>query len=138
MMANTMALQSESTVTVLDLTNYWCKTLGIQSKDLGCGVRRTDKGIQIDNQTSHPQIDDVILLIKVLQEYFEELTATKRIHLHILWDWVYKQKKPLTKKHCKQLTRLITQLENHRYHIKKNKQKQRQRIKALKNPAIAR
>ena len=96
------------------LTNYWCRTLGIHSKDL----------------IYHPQIDDVVILVKVLKEYFNELTASKRIHLHILWDWVYRQKKALTKRQCKQLTRLIHQLENIRHHRKHTQEKLRQKIKS--------
>jgi hypothetical protein len=96
------------------LTNYWCRTLGIHSIDL----------------TKHPQIDDVIILVKVLQEYLKELTASKRIHIYILWDWVYRQKKALTKRQCKQLTRLIHQLENIRHHRKRNQEKLRQKIKS--------
>jgi len=94
------------------LTRYWCRTQGIHDKDL----------------LKHPQIDDVIILVRVIQEYFQELTASKRIHLHILWDWVYRQKKPLTKRQCKQLTRLIHQLENIRYHRQQNLIKARDKI----------
>lgn len=95
------------------LTRYWCRTLGIHSKDID----------------QHPQIDDVIILIKVLKEYLNELQDSKRLHLAILWDWVYKQKKALTQRQCKQLTRLIYRLEATRYHKKLRLDKKRRKIR---------
>jgi len=98
------------------LTRYWCRTQGIHLKDI----------------EAHPQIDDVIILITFLKEYVNELKDSKRIHLAILWDWVYKQKKALTKRQCKQLTRLINQLEATRYHKKRRLDQKRNRIRQLR------
>ena len=95
------------------LTRYWCRTLGIHSKDL----------------ETHPQIDDVIILISFLKEYLKDLKESKRIHLHILWDWVYRQKKALTNKQCKQLTRLIYQLESTRFHRQRRLEQARKKVK---------
>lgn len=103
------------------LTRYWCRTLGIHLKDI----------------EAHPQIDDVIILIKFLQEYLQELKESKRIHLHILWDWVYTQKKALTKKQSKQLTRLIHQLEATRYHKNRRLDEKRNKIRQIrKTPTL--
>ena len=92
-----------SPVTVLDLTNYWCRTLGIHSKDLGCGVKHTDKGIIIDNQASHPQIDDVILMIKFIKEFRKYFNNDDRIASFVIWDWCYTKRLPLKKRHFKRL-----------------------------------
>jgi hypothetical protein len=128
--------KSHSPVTVQDLTNYWCRTLGIHSKDLGCGIKFTNTGIELDSQSTHAQIDDVIVLIKFLQEYLNELPNSHRIRLHTLWHWVYTEKKTLTKRNHRQLKRLTRQLENRRFQKQQAKQKAREKIKALKNPAI--
>jgi hypothetical protein len=128
--------KSHLPVTVKDLTNYWCRTLGIQSKDLGCGIKFTDTGVQLDSQSTHAQIDDVIVLIKFLQEYLNELPNSHRIRLHMLWHWVYTEKKALTKRNHRQLKRFTRQLENRRFQKQQAKQKAREKIKALKNPAI--
>ena len=128
--------KSHLPVTVKDLTNYWCRTLGIQSKDIGCGIKFTDTGVQLDSQSTHAQIDDVIVLIKFLQEYLNELPNASRIRLHTIWHWVYTEKKALTKRNHRQLKRLTRQLENRRWQKQQAKQKAREKIKALKNPAI--
>lgn len=97
------------------VTNYWCRTLGIHSEDL----------------TKHPQIDDVILLIKFLQEYEKELTPKQRVHIHIIWDWCYRQKKPLTKKYLKAIEKVIYRLHQVRNLKAQATRKARQKIKAL-------
>jgi hypothetical protein len=129
-MAN-ITQQSHSTVTVLDLTNYWCKTLGIQSKDLGCGVRHTDKGIQIDNQTSHPQIDDVILLIKFIKEFNSFFNNDDRIAVHVIWTWCYSQKLPLKKRHFKRLLNIGTRARRKRFFKQAQLDTARQKIRTL-------
>ena len=97
------------------LTNYWCRTLGIHSKDL----------------TTHPQIDDVILLIKFIQEYEKEFTPKQRVYVFVMWDWVYKQRKPLSKKYLKAMTKIIYRLQQIRNLKAISIKKARQKIKAL-------
>jgi GTPase involved in cell partitioning and DNA repair len=97
------------------LTNYWCKTLGIKAEDL----------------TRHPQIDDVILLIKFIQEYEKELTPKQRVYVYIMWDWCYKKYNPLSKKYLKALTKIIHRLQQVRNLKATASKKARQKIKAL-------
>ena len=98
------------------LTNYWCKTLGIKANDL----------------TQHPQIDDVILLIKFINEYEKEFTPKQRVYVYIMWDSCYIKYKPLSEKYLKALTKLIHRLQQVRNLKTKHKQKARQKIKALR------
>lgn len=120
-------------------TNLWCKELGIKSADLGCQYRVGEDGKILKEIQPHPQIDDVIILVRFLREYLNELADSKRVHLHIMWNWVYTQKKPLTKKYLKQLNRLATQLNNIRHNKAKRRAHQIKKIKALRqNPTIAR
>jgi hypothetical protein len=131
-------IQSLSITEKIHYTNLWCKELGIKSADLGCQYRIGEDGKVYKEVQAHPQIDDVILLIKFLQEYLDDLIPTKRVYLHIIWNWVYTQKKPLTKRHLKNLHKLTIKMNNLRYNKGKRWEKQRQRIKAFKNPTIAR
>ena len=97
------------------VTNYWCRTLGIHSKDLH----------------THPQMDDVILLIKFIQEYEKEFTPKQRIYAYVMWDWCYSKRKPLTKKYLKALTKIIYRLQQVRNLKKQATRKARKKIKAL-------
>ena len=97
------------------LTNYWCKTLGIKAEDL----------------TRHPQIDDLILLIKFIQEYEKELTPKQRVYVYIMWDSCYIKHKPLSKKYLKALTKIIHRLQQVRNLKAAATNKARQKIKAL-------
>lgn len=98
------------------VTNYWCRTLGIHSKDL----------------ETHPQIDDVILLIKFIQEYGKEFTPKQRVYVYVIWDWCYNKRKPLSKKYLKALTKIGHNLNHIRKEKQKHKQQARQKIKALR------
>ena len=97
------------------LTNYWCRTLGIHSKDL----------------MEHPQIDDVIILIKFIKEYEKEFTPKQRIYVYIVWDWCYAKRKPLSKKYLKALTKILYRLQQVRNLKAKSTKQARQKIKAL-------
>jgi hypothetical protein len=97
------------------LTNYWCRILGIHSKDL----------------IAHPQIDDVILLIKFIKEFQKEFTPKQRVYVYIMWDWCYTKRKPLSNKYLKALTKIIYRLQQIRKLKTKANKRVRQKIKAL-------
>jgi hypothetical protein len=97
------------------ILGYWCRTLGIKLQDLD----------------RHPQIDDVILLIKFIQEYEKEFTPKQRIYVYVIWDWCYTKCKPLTKKYLKALTKIIYRIHQVRNLKAQATHKARQKIKAL-------
>jgi hypothetical protein len=98
------------------VTNYWCRTIGIRSEDL----------------TTHPQIDDVVLLVKFIQEYHSEFSNKQRMSVYIIWDSCYYKRKPLGKKYLKALQQLGEKL-NHIRNLKaQHKQTLRQKIKSLR------
>jgi hypothetical protein len=98
------------------VTNYWCRTQGIHNRDLD----------------THPQIDDVVILIKFIEEYQRDFTAKQRIYSYVIWDWCYKQRKPLSNKYLKALTKTIRQIESRRTSKQKQLRHTRQKIKALR------
>jgi len=100
------------------LTRYWCRTLGIHDKDL----------------LTHPQIDDVILLIKFIDEFGKDLRPKQRVETYLIWDSCYKKRRPLGKKYLKALNHIGNQILYIRNEKQKHKQKLRQKIKALIKP----
>jgi hypothetical protein len=97
------------------VTNYWCRTLGIHNTDLH----------------THPQMDDVVLLVKFIQEYEKEFTPKHRIQLYIIWDWCYNKRKPLTKKYLKALERTIYSIRHIRNLKARSVKRARRKIKAM-------
>ena len=98
------------------VTNYWCRTQGIHYQDL----------------TTHPQIDDVIMLIKFIEEYQRDFTAKQRVELHLIWHSCYNNKKPLGKRYLKALTHIGQRITQIRHHKAQYLVKARERIKALR------
>ena len=70
-------------------TNYWCRTMGIHNKDLD----------------THPQMDDVMLLIH-FRDLEPMLNIQERNFLVGLWESCYKQKWPIKRKTIAKLENL--------------------------------
>ena len=66
---------------------YWCKTKGITKKDL----------------ESHPQIDDVILLLKYRADCWHRLNTSEQAVWGAFWGQTYKKRKALRNKSLKKL-----------------------------------
>jgi hypothetical protein len=96
------------------VTNYWCRTLGIHNRDLD----------------QHPQIDDVIILIKFIQEYEREFTPKQRVLAWVMWDWCYVKRRPLTKKYLKALEKTIYMIRHIRNLKASANKRSRQQLKA--------
>jgi hypothetical protein len=82
------------------LLGYWIKRFGINRNDL----------------TSHPQIDDLMLLIRFRAEFWD-MNRTLKNKFDRSWDWVYNHKMPLKKNHLNNLTRIgktVTKWRNNR------------------------
>lgn len=98
------------------VTNYWCRTKGIQSTDL----------------ETHPQMDDVILLIQYRDAMWSKLNKSEQAHWGAVWDWCYHKKHSLKRKHLAKLE-LITEQATTRYQLQQNQlAKARQRIHQLR------
>jgi hypothetical protein len=76
-------------------TNYWCKTLGIKSKDL----------------EDHPQIDDVIMLIRLRQDLWSLMSINEQSIWSGIWSWVYHHKYILTKKNLDKLEKIVSNIQ---------------------------
>lgn len=98
---------------------YWARTKGIKQQDL----------------TQHPQIDDIILLIKYRDSIWGKLNKPEQSSWAGIWSWVYTKGYPLKKKHLKKLEQVYTTATDR--HLQKliKQAEQKQRIKALRqNP----
>lgn len=114
-MANSPLTKSELT----HYTNLWCRQKGIHSSDL-------------DN---HPQVDDVVLMLKWRDAMWIKLNASEKAVWGAYWSIVYHKQRPIHKKALRKLEQItITASDRHlKASIKLAQQKQR--IKALRqNP----
>lgn len=77
---NAQALEQEQ------LIGFWIKRHGISRNDL----------------LKHPQIDDVIFLLKFRTE-FQDMNNFRKRQFERIWSWVYQGKYAIKAKHLKQL-----------------------------------
>jgi hypothetical protein len=73
------------------LVGYWIKRFGLTRRDL----------------ESHPQIDDLMFLIKFRAEFWDMNRGLKSKYFKA-WDWVYNKHLPLKKNHLNNLHRIGT------------------------------
>lgn len=93
------------------MIDRWCLRKGIRRRDL----------------ERHPRLDDVILLLRIRQEYATELRSNRRLlgTLDAYWGMVYKEQKTLQSKSYIKLEILVEQLE-------KIRQREQLKIKIIK------
>jgi hypothetical protein len=123
-MTRNMTLNGKPMLDNLPLTNYelthytnmWCRSVGIKSRDL----------------TKHPQIDDVIILVKFHQEFWFDLDSQQRGVWAALWSWVYHKQFSLKAKHLNKLANITASVIGRRTKAEKT----RQHIKALRESII--
>lgn len=99
------------------LIGYWVKRFGISKKDL-------------DN---HPQIDDLMLLIKIRNEFYKDFKAKHKKFFDNTWNWVYNNKLPLKAKQIRTLGYYTEGTIRHRQNIQAGRntiKKQREYLKA--------
>jgi hypothetical protein len=109
-------------------TNEWCRSIGIKSKDLGCGIARTNDGKIKDNQSAHGQIDDVILLIAIREEFWPYMDKAGQGFWARIWDLVYHHEKQFKKNWYNKFNVIIASAQ-----FTQAKQKQRrEKIQALR------
>ena len=94
------------------VTNYWCRTKGIHSKDLD----------------SHPKMDDVILLMKWRDAMWAKCNASERAFYNSIWGYVYSKKRPLKQKYLKKLEILTIQATTRHTSNQDIKARQRKKI----------
>jgi hypothetical protein len=79
----------------IHLTNKWCQSIGIKSKDLD----------------SHPQIDDVIILINFRNEFWQDMDKSEQGIWAAYWSWVYHKQVPIKKAWLIKLETIIKSVE---------------------------
>ncbi len=94
------------------LIGYWIKRHGITKKDLD----------------THPQIEDIMLLIKFNAEFWDMNQKFKKKY-NSAWHWVYKKKLPLRKNHLNNLKKIGTTIVKWRT----TRQTNQEAVKAFRN-----
>lgn len=100
------------------LVGYWIKRYGISKRDLD----------------SHPQIDDLMLLIRWKAEFYYEGKAKHKSFFDNTWNWVYQGKLPLKAKQLRTLGYYAEGTIRHRENLTAGRntiRKQREYRKAL-------
>jgi len=93
-------------------TNYWCKTKGITARDL----------------ETHPQIDDIIFMLKFRDLMWNQLNNSEQGIWAAYWSRVYHKKRQLHKKALKKFEQITITSTNRQEQL----EQQRQLIKALR------
>jgi len=97
------------------VTGAWVSKWGISNWDL----------------TNHPQIDDVIILIKIRQTQWHKFDSAERGYWSYVWDWCYKKQFALKNKHLDKISNII-----HNSEYRHNKVKAKlQASKTTQHPA---
>ena len=113
----TISRQSSQAVEQEQLVGYWIKRFGISKKDLD----------------SHPQINDLMLLIKFRAEFYKDGKAKHKKFFDNTWNWVYNNKLPLKAQQLRTLQYYAEGTIRHRENIAEGRntiKKQRQYRKA--------
>ena len=114
----TLSIQHAQKLEQEQLVGYWIKRFGISRKDL----------------TNHPQIDDLMLLIKYRAEFYHDSKAKQKRFFDNTWSWVYNNKLPLKAKQLRTLGYYAEGSIRHRQNIQAGRntiQLQRQYRKSL-------
>lgn len=106
----------------------WCLNKGIKPRDLGCGTIKTEDGKIKPYQNAHPAIDDVIILIKLRDEFWNNWNHNEQCSWSGHWSSVYHNGHPFKAKALKNIERLA----NTGIHRQQQEQAQRNKIKALR------
>ena len=94
--------------------NWWCKQQGIKYQDW----------------EHHSQIEDVILLIRYIKEFQQNFNDKDRKQVWICWDWVYRTRLPLKKRHTKWLLKIGTTILGRQSQTKRQRQQANNLIKS--------
>ena len=109
-------------------TTLWCLEQGIKPRDLGCGVLITEDGKKKPYQNAHPAIDDVIILMKLRDEFWTYWNKSEQASWGAHWSSVYHKGHPFKAKALKNIERLANTGIFRQYQI----EQQRQTIKELR------
>jgi len=104
--------QHQQTLEQSQLVAYWSKTKGISQHDFD----------------QHPRIDDVILLIRIRDEFWSHMTMTQQGQWSAYWGWSYTHKKPLRNNHLKKLEHITISADNTRLFKTRRQQELKHKI----------
>lgn len=83
---------------IAEQTSFWLKSKGLTLTDL----------------THHEQIDDVILLANIKDEFRNDFNLSQEGYWAALWSYVYYHKHSLKSKHLKKLELILSDLQSQR------------------------
>jgi len=105
---------------------------GIKPCDLGCGTLTTEDGKLKPYQNAHPAIDDVIILIKFRDAFWQYMNKSQKKSWESWWKWAYTLKKPSRQKHLTKMASMAVDIDNTTLFLNIKRQAQREKIKTLR------
>lgn len=115
-----------SKVELTQYTTQWCRKYGIKPRDLGCGINKHEDGTYRINQNAHPAIDDVMILIKLRDEFWSVWNSSERGVWAAYWSSVYHNGCPFKKKALKKIETIANSGIYRQQQAELNKQKIKQ------------
>ncbi len=109
-------------------TTDWCRQNGIKPRDLGCSTLITEDGKLRPYQNAHPAIDDVIILIKLRNEFWNNWNHNEKCVWSAYWSSVYHKGYPFKAKALNKIEKLA----NTGIFRQQQQQQQRQQIIKLR------
>ena len=100
-MKNTNLLTNAEVLT--QYTTNWCRQYGIKPRDLGCGSVMQADGTYKTNLNPHPVIDDVMILIKLREEFWCYWNHNEKCVWAAYWSYTYHKGFPFKKKSLKKI-----------------------------------
>jgi hypothetical protein len=109
-------------------TTNWCLKQGIKPRDLGCGTLVTEDGKIKPYQNAHPAVDDVIILIRLRDEFWNNWNHNERCVWAAHWSSVYHKGHHFKAKALQNIERLA----NTGIHRQQQQRLQQQKIQQLR------
>jgi hypothetical protein len=101
----------------IDLYNNHSQYITEKHQDWNIGRWLKTHGVTVADLDSHKQINDVVLLINIRQEFWSGMNYSEQAVWGAYWDIVYNKSKPLNSKALKKFERTIEQVKQRRLKI---------------------
>lgn len=95
---------------IVDLYNNHEQYIKEKNQDWNIGRWLKSHGVTVKDLDSHKQINDVVLLINIRQQYWHAMSSSEQASWGGYWNVVYRNSKPLKPKALKRFETIIQQI----------------------------
>jgi hypothetical protein len=101
----------------IDLYNNHKQYIAEQRQDWNIGRWLKTHGVTVADLDSHKQINDVVLLINIRQQYWHAMSSSEQASWGGYWNVVYRNSKPLKPKALNRFETIIQQIDQRKLKI---------------------